>query len=93
MVGLGESTLLNQPDLRIRLEDVHIAFGSNQVLRGVHLGVQRGDTLVVVGRSGEGKSVLLKHIVALQTPDLGAVWIDDYPVDTVERSLLTMIRK
>ena len=95
MVGFGESTLLKQSasDVRIRFEDLHISFGSNQVLRGVHLEVRRGETLVVVGRSGEGKSVLLKHVVALLRPDRGAVWVDDYRVDTLESSLLTMIRK
>jgi len=75
------------------LEDVHIAFGANQVLRGVNLRVQKGKTVVVVGRSGEGKSVLLKHIIALLKPDRGEVWIDDYRMDTLELGVLTMIRK
>ncbi|MCA9423945.1 MAG: ABC transporter ATP-binding protein [Candidatus Omnitrophica bacterium] len=95
MVGHAESNFLTsaREDPRIRLEDVHIAFGPNRVLRGVNLRIAKGETLVVVGRSGEGKSVLLKHIIALLRPDRGEVWIDDYRMDTLEMSLLTMVRK
>ena len=61
----------------IRLVDVAKSFGPLCVLDGVTLDLLRGQTTVVVGPSGTGKSVLLKHIVGLIRPDRGAVWFDD----------------
>jgi len=61
----------------IRIINLHKAFGDNQVLRGVELTVATGETMVVIGQSGSGKSVLLKHIIGLMKPDLGEIWVDD----------------
>lgn len=61
----------------IRLTDVHKAFGANQVLRGISLEVPRGTSLVVIGGSGTGKSVLLKCILGLVRPDSGVIEVDD----------------
>ena len=80
-------------EVRIRLRDVHFAFEDNPVLRGVDLDVRRGRTQVVVGRSGEGKSVLLKSIIGLLKPDRGEVWIDDKRVDRLSTRELSGIRK
>jgi phospholipid/cholesterol/gamma-HCH transport system ATP-binding protein len=60
----------------ILLKDIHKAFGSNEVLKGFSLEVQDGETLAVVGQSGSGKSVALKHVVGLLKPDRGEVWVD-----------------
>lgn len=60
----------------IRLENVHKAFGANQVLRGISLDVPRGSSLVVIGGSGTGKSVLLKCILGLVRPDSGEIEVD-----------------
>lgn len=60
----------------IRLVDVHKAFGPNQVLRGVDLRVETGQTMVVIGQSGVGKSILLKHIIGLIKPDRGQIFLD-----------------
>jgi phospholipid/cholesterol/gamma-HCH transport system ATP-binding protein len=60
----------------LRLEDLHKQFGANLVLRGVDLEIKKGETMVIIGRSGEGKSVLLKCIVNLIEPDQGKVWLD-----------------
>jgi phospholipid/cholesterol/gamma-HCH transport system ATP-binding protein len=60
----------------IVLKDLHKAFGSNRVLRGFSLQVEDGETLAVVGQSGVGKSVALKHVVGLLEPDQGEVWVD-----------------
>jgi phospholipid/cholesterol/gamma-HCH transport system ATP-binding protein len=59
----------------IRLENVHRAFDGAPVLAGVDLGVREGETLVIIGRSGTGKSVLLKHILGLLEPDRGSVTV------------------
>ncbi len=77
---------------RIRLVDVHLAFGPQRVLRGAHLEVHEGETLVVVGRSGEGKSVLLKVIDGILKPDRGEVWIDEERIDTLRQRVLNQVR-
>ena len=58
----------------IRLEGLHKQFGPKLVLRGLDLEVKRGETMVIIGRSGEGKSVLLKCLLTLLEPDSGKIW-------------------
>ncbi len=78
----------------IRIENLHKAFGPKQVLRGITLDIERGKTTVIIGRSGTGKSVLLKLIVGLLDPDAGSVSIDGRRVDTMtEKDLYQMRRK
>ena len=60
----------------IEITGVHKWFGTNHVLRGVDLTIKEGETLVIIGRSGCGKSVLLKHIMAILEPDEGGIKID-----------------
>ncbi|NTV76144.1 MAG: ATP-binding cassette domain-containing protein, partial [Holophaga sp.] len=55
----------------IQVTDLHTAFGDQKVLDGVSLEVAPGETLVVLGRSGTGKSVLLRHLIGLRWPDSG----------------------
>src|SRR4029077_3615358 len=50
--------------------------GAQEILRGVDLDVARGETLAIIGRSGGGKSVLLKHLIGLMRPDAGEIWIE-----------------
>ncbi len=59
----------------IAVEDLHKSFGSQKVLNGISLSVRRGETLAVLGRSGTGKSVLLRIIIGLEKPDSGSVRI------------------
>jgi phospholipid/cholesterol/gamma-HCH transport system ATP-binding protein len=77
----------------IELRDVHKRFGRLVVLDGVSLGVEEGESLVVIGASGTGKSVLLKHIVGLLKPDSGEVWFDGQRVDTMTDRELVAVRK
>ncbi|WP_163850964.1 ABC transporter ATP-binding protein [Pseudooceanicola aestuarii] len=63
----------------IRFDDVHKAFGANQVLRGVNLEVARGSSMVIIGGSGTGKSVALKCVLGLVTPDRGQILVDGKP--------------
>lgn len=65
----------------IRLHDVHKSFGDKQVLRGVDLEVKEGQSAVVIGGSGSGKSVLLKHVIGLLKPDRGLVEVDGTAID------------
>lgn len=64
----------------IRLTDVHKSFGSNDVLRGVDLHVPRGQSMVVIGGSGTGKSILIKSVLGLVTPDSGVIEVDGVDV-------------
>ncbi len=69
----------------IRLEGVHKAFGAKQVLRGIDLEVETGESLVVIGGSGTGKSVLLKCILGLVVPDAGRILLDGKDVTRTDR--------
>ncbi|MFZ1468957.1 MAG: ATP-binding cassette domain-containing protein [Paracoccaceae bacterium] len=69
----------------IELRDVHKAFGSNRVLQGVNLTIARGESLVVIGGSGTGKSVLLKSILGLVRHDSGSITLDGQDVTKAER--------
>lgn len=59
----------------IEIQDVHKTYGKKNVLKGVNLKINEGETLVILGRSGVGKSVLLRHILGLEKPDRGKVCV------------------
>ncbi|MCF6316968.1 MAG: ATP-binding cassette domain-containing protein [Marinosulfonomonas sp.] len=69
----------------ITLDNVHKAFGANKVLQGVNLTIARGQSMVIIGGSGTGKSVALKSILGLVTPDSGTITVDGQDVTKVER--------
>lgn len=72
----------------ITLTAVHKAFGPNRVLRGVDLTIERGQSMVIIGGSGTGKSVLLKSILGLIRPDAGTITLDGVDVTKTERDPL-----
>lgn len=76
----------------IDVRDVHKAFGEKAVLRGVSLSVEKGTTAVVMGGSGTGKSVLIKHLVQLLKPDRGEVWLKGRRIDLLEEDELDAMR-
>lgn len=76
----------------IRIENLHKSFGSQQVLRGVHLEIPDQAIYAVVGGSGAGKSCLLKHVIGLLHPDAGRVWVDDVDVTGLGRRALNRVR-
>jgi phospholipid/cholesterol/gamma-HCH transport system ATP-binding protein len=69
----------------IAFQDVHKAFGSNKVLQGITLEVPKGQSLVVIGGSGTGKSVLLKCVLGLVRPDSGVITVEGRDVTTGDR--------
>lgn len=69
----------------IQLSQVHKAFGANQVLRGVDLSLPKGQSMVIIGGSGTGKSVLLKCVLGLVVPDQGQITVDGQDVTTGDR--------
>lgn len=76
----------------IELRSLHKAFGEKVVLADAHLAIQRGETMVVIGRSGSGKSVLLKHIIGLMKPDDGTVVVDGVNVTEASGPELDRLR-
>jgi len=69
----------------IRIVGLHKTFGGNSVLRGVDLEIVRGEVMVIIGQSGSGKSVLLKHLIGLLDPDRGEIYIDGREVTRLPR--------
>src|SRR5216110_2705174 len=76
----------------IRLINVYKSFGPKHVLEGFTLDVAEGETMVIIGYSGTGKSVAIKHIVGLLEPDQGTVWVDGKEVPKLPRSDLYELR-
>ena len=79
--------------MSIILKDVHKAFGENKVLRGFSLEVHPGETLAIVGQSGTGKSVALKHVVGLLKPDRGEIWVDGLNLGEMSTEELNQVRR
>jgi len=77
----------------IQFQDLHKAFDGKAVLTGLTLDVRDGETLVIIGYSGTGKSVALKHIVGLLHPDAGDVIVDGRAVATLDRAGLNDLRR
>ena len=83
---------LNSPMIAVR--GLTKKIGRQEILRGIDLTVARGETLGIIGRSGGGKSVLLKHIIGLMQPDAGEIWIDgESIIGLSERKLATIRQK
>ena len=80
-------------DTAIAIEQLHKAFGEQKVLNGVSLNVKRGETVAVLGRSGGGKSVLLKLLIRLQAPDSGSIRIAGQEIANLDDKQLNEIRK
>ncbi|TWT45791.1 putative ABC transporter ATP-binding protein [Phycisphaerae bacterium RAS1] len=81
------------PDTIIELRQVSKSFGRQRVLDDVDLRIERGKTTVIIGRSGCGKSVMLKHIVGLLRPDKGEVYFEGQRVDHLGERQLVPIRR
>jgi phospholipid/cholesterol/gamma-HCH transport system ATP-binding protein len=77
----------------IQFQDLHKTFGAKPVLMGFTLLVPDAETMVIIGYSGTGKSVALKHVVGLLQPDAGDVIVDGRAVSTLERDALTALRR
>ncbi|MCP3918289.1 MAG: ATP-binding cassette domain-containing protein [bacterium] len=91
---------MNQPgpgmesdDILIRMIDVHKAFGKTKILRGLSLELERGKTLGLMGGSGTGKSVTLRHVIGLITPDAGVVEVDGNDLAKLSKKELSALRR
>jgi phospholipid/cholesterol/gamma-HCH transport system ATP-binding protein len=77
----------------IEIKDLHKNFENNSVLKGVDLQINQGETLAIIGSSGCGKSVLLKHIVGLLQPDKGSITIEGKNINDLKETELYEVRK
>jgi len=81
------------PESYVRFVDVHKSFGDKKVLQGITFDIHPGETMVVLGGSGSGKSVLIRHIIGLHKPDSGDVEVDGESVIDYDERRLIPIRK
>ena len=89
-----ERNSINDPArIAIELTDVKKSFGRQQVLAGVNLQVEEGTTTVIVGASGQGKSVVLKHMLGLMKPDSGQIKVFGQDISRSSTSQLKDVRK
>jgi phospholipid/cholesterol/gamma-HCH transport system ATP-binding protein len=77
----------------IRVQGLHKRFGTQPVLRGVDLDIATGEIMIIIGRSGGGKSVLLKHLIGLLRPDAGAVTVDGTEITRLRGGRLDRVRE
>src|ERR1700759_1151999 len=80
-------------DVMIAVHSLEKTLGTNKVLRGIDLKVERGETLAIIGRSGGGKSVLLKHLIGLIQPDQGEILIEGQNIVGLDERKLAPVRQ
>lgn len=80
-------------DVVIRIRNLCRSFDGQQVLKGVDLDIPRGKATVIIGRSGIGKSVLLKHIIGLLRPDQGEIWVDGQEITRLSGDEMDRVRR
>jgi phospholipid/cholesterol/gamma-HCH transport system ATP-binding protein len=80
-------------ETKIRVVNLHKSFGESKVLRGVHLEVRQGESMVVIGGSGSGKTVLIKCIIGLMEPDEGEIYVDGVDMTLLDERAMNEIRK
>jgi len=81
------------PDYIIQIEDLHKSFAGFPVLKGLNLGIERGRITFIIGRSGGGKSVLLKHIIGLLKPDAGKILVEGKDIARMGERGLNRVRQ
>ncbi|MBP7870341.1 MAG: ABC transporter ATP-binding protein [Candidatus Saccharicenans sp.] len=79
---------------KIKIENLFKSFGQKEVLKGVDLEIEAGEIMVIIGQSGSGKSVLLKHIIGIMKPDAGDIYVDGQQTNSLtEKEILKLSRK
>lgn len=80
-------------DTAIRIVDLYKSFGAQKVLDGINLEIEEGKITVIIGKSGGGKSVLLKHIIGLLKPDSGEIWVNGNDITKLPEKELNEVRR
>jgi phospholipid/cholesterol/gamma-HCH transport system ATP-binding protein len=78
---------------QIRIRGLHKTFGPQHVLQGIDLDIERGRTNIIIGGSGQGKSVLMKHLMGLLTPDAGHIWVDGEDIVAMDEQAQSQNRR
>jgi len=89
----GEDLSRRDERWQIRVRNLHKTFGPQHVLRGVNLDIERGRTNIIIGGSGQGKSVLMKHLMGLLKPDEGQIWVDGEDVVPFDNRQMAVLRR
>jgi phospholipid/cholesterol/gamma-HCH transport system ATP-binding protein len=84
--------MINNSEILVKMSNVHKSFGSNKVLQGVSLELYRGENLVVLGKSGSGKSVLIKCLVRLINYDSGSIEVLNHKIEALTEKQLDALR-
>jgi phospholipid/cholesterol/gamma-HCH transport system ATP-binding protein len=79
---------MNSKNPRISIRNLYKRYGSNQVLNNLNLDVQNGEIMVILGRSGVGKSVLLRHVIGIEKPDRGDIEVDGLLISKLKKTAL-----
>ncbi|MFQ6610048.1 MAG: ABC transporter ATP-binding protein [Fidelibacterota bacterium] len=77
----------------IKVIDLHKTFEGKHILKGIEFSVNSGETIAIIGKSGSGKSVLLKHLIGLLKPDVGEVWLDEKLISVMSFRKLQRVRE
>src|SRR5438270_9179029 len=78
---------------QIRIRGLKKTFGDHQVLKGIDLDIERGKINIIIGGSGQGKSVLMKHLMGLLKPDAGHIWVDGEDIIPLDDFELNRVRR
>ena len=76
----------------IKIKNLYKSFGENEILKDLNLTVNDGECICIIGKSGIGKSILLKHITGLMVPDRGEVWLHDEMINSLSFKELQKVR-
>ena len=89
---MNDATIDSAIPIAIKIENIYKDIGSQKILRGINLNIMSGETMVLIGSSGGGKSVILKHITGLMKPDTGKIIINGTDISNLNESSLANIR-
>ena len=90
---MNDATIDSAIPIAIKIENIYKDIGPQKILRGINLNIMSGETMVLIGSSGGGKSVILKHITGLMKPDTGKIIINGTDISNLNESSLANIRK
>jgi phospholipid/cholesterol/gamma-HCH transport system ATP-binding protein len=90
---MGEDLTQKDPRWQLRIRDLHKSFGAQEVLRGLDLDIERGKINIIIGGSGAGKSVLMKHLMGLIRPDSGHIYVDGVDIVALDERPLQELRR
>ena len=76
----------------IKITELYKSFGKNKILEGLNFSINKGECICIIGKSGIGKSILLKHMIGLMKPDIGEIWIDEKMINELNLKELQKIR-